>query len=108
MTKSITLVTNFETGETKEFFQPEHIKGSVALEGLTLAKQMEKKGYENIEASDVRKVATFVSDKLYGDSFTVDEMIDGIHANNILTEVMTQLSSVLGGDSGNATKAKKR
>ena len=43
MAKSITLVVNFETLETKEFFQPEHIVGSVTLEALTLGQKMQKR-----------------------------------------------------------------
>lgn len=106
MTKSIKLVTNFETGEKKEFFQPNHIKGSVALEGLTIGKKIEKKGDE-IEEKDIREVANFVANKVYDGNFTAEEMIDGIHAGDLFTEVMEQLGSVLGGESGNATKAKK-
>ncbi|MBZ5203196.1 hypothetical protein HU147_18495 [Planomicrobium chinense] len=107
MAKSIELVMNFETGEKKEFFQPQHIKGSVALEGLTLGKKIDKKG-DNIEEKDIREVASFVAGKVYGGEFTADQMIDGIHANNLFEEVMSQLGSVLGDESGNATKAKKR
>lgn len=106
MAKSIELVMNFETGEKKEFFQPQHIKGSVALEGLTLGKRIDKKG-DDIEEKDIREVASFVANKLYAGEFTADDMIDGLHASNLFQEVMEQLGSVFGDASGNASKAKK-
>lgn len=106
MTKSIELVTNFETGEKKEFFQPQHIKGSVALEGLTLGKKIDKKG-DDIEEQDIKLIASFVAKKVYGGEFTAEQLIDGLHAPSLFTAIMEQLSSVLGDESGNATKAKK-
>lgn len=107
MTKSIKLVTNFETLEQKEFFQPNHIKGSVALEALTIGVKIDKKG-DDLEIKDIEEVAAFVTNKVYNSAFTVDEMIDGIHAPLLFKEVLTQLKSVINGDdAGNATKAKK-
>ena len=106
MTKSIELVTNFETGEKEKFFQPQHIKGSVALEGLTIGKKVEKKG-DDLEEKDIQLIAAFVADKVYGGKFTASEFIDGIHAPSLFSVVMEQLGSVLGDESGNATKAKK-
>lgn len=107
MAKSITLVVNFETLETKEFFQPEHIVGSVTLEALTLGQKMQKKGDE-IEGKDLKEIATLVANKLYAKEFTVDQLIDGIHAPNLIEALMEQLGSTFGSDSGNASKAKKR
>lgn len=107
MAKSIELVVNFETGEKKEYFQPNHLKGSVALEGLTIGKKIDKKG-DDIDEKDIREVASFVANKVYGGAFTAEDMIDGIHAGNLFTEVMEQLGSVLGDESGNSTKVKKR
>lgn len=106
MAKSIKLVTDFATGETKEFFQPTHIKGSVALEGLTIGKEIDKKG-DNIEPEDIKKIAAFVAKDIYGGEFTADQLIDGIHAPSLFVEIMSQLGSVLGDESGNAMKAKK-
>lgn len=106
MAKSIKLVVDFKTGETKEFFQTPFIKGSVALEGLTIGKEMDSKG-DNIEQSDIEKVASFVAKKVYNEEFTSDQLIDGLHAPKLFKEVMSQLASVLGDESGNATKAKK-
>lgn len=106
MAKSIKLVTNFETGAVKEYFQPSHIKGSVALEGLTIGKSIDKKGAE-IGEEDIKKIAAFVANKVYGGEFSAGDLIDGIHAPLLFETVMGQLSTVLGDDSGNGTKAKK-
>lgn len=105
MAKSIELVVNFETFEKKEFFQPQHIKGSATLEGLSIAKKMEQKGM-NMEAKDIKEVAAFIAEKLYNNQFTADELIDGTHAHNLIDTVMDQLTSVLGGESENFTKEK--
>ncbi|MGE6370648.1 phage tail assembly chaperone G [Planococcus kocurii] len=106
MAKSIKLVTNFETGEVKEYFQPTHIKGSVALEGLTIGKAIDKKGTD-IAPEDINKIASFVAKKVYDGEFTDEQLIDGIHAPLLFEEIMSQLSSVLGDESGNGTKVKK-
>lgn len=107
MSKSITLVVNFETLEKKEFFQPEHIVGSVTLEAITLGRKMTKKG-DDIEGKDLSEIAAFVANKLYSKEFTADQLVDGIHAPNLIEELMEQLGSTFGSDSGNASKAKKR
>ncbi|MGH2319398.1 phage tail assembly chaperone G [Planococcus sp. SE5232] len=106
MAKSIELVVDFKTGEKKEFFQPSYIKGSVALEALVIGKSVEKKG-NDLEPADIKKMADFVSKKVYGGEFTADQLIDGIHAPNLFEEIMAHLGSVMGDESGNATKAKK-
>lgn len=107
MTKSIELVINFETGEKKTFNQPEHIVGSAALEGLAIGKKMQKKGEENIEPSDIERVADFVTEKLYPGKFTREELIDGLHAPLMMTTLMDQLSSVFGDETENFTPGKK-
>lgn len=106
MAKSIKLVTDFATGETKEYFQPAHIKGSVALEGLTIGKEIDKKG-SDIAPEDIKKIAAFVAKDVYGGEFTPEQLIDGIHAPALFETITAQLSSVLGEETGNATKVKK-
>lgn len=107
MTKSIELVMDFETGEKKTFHQPEHIVGSATLEGLTIGKQMQKKGEENIDPSDIERIADFVAEKLYAGKFTREELIDGLHAPLMMPTLMDQLSSVFGDETENFTQAKK-
>lgn len=109
MTKQIDLVVDFETEETKTFYQPKHLRGSAALEALTLGRMLEKKG-EDIEAKDFESIADFVANHLYNGQFTREQLIDGIHAPNLTSTLMEQLRSVIrGDDSGeeNFTKAKK-
>jgi len=106
MAKSIELVVDFETLETKEFFQPQHLKGSVTLEALTIGQKLDKVG-TNLEVKDLKEVAAFVANKLYNGQFTDEELIDGIHAYELIDVLMEQLTSVLGAESENFTKAKK-
>lgn len=107
MTKQIELVTNFETGEKETFFLPAHIKGSVALDGLELGKEMQKKG-DDVGRKDFEKIADFVAKRLYNGQFTRDQLIDGLNATDVFTELMNQLSAVLGSqDSENFTPEKK-
>lgn len=104
--QSITLVTNFETGGTKEFFQSKHIKGSVTLEGLEIGKELAKKGDE-VGGAEIREVASFIAKDLYAGQFTSEELIDGLDARELIESLMNQLTSVFGSSSGNATKVKK-
>lgn len=107
MAKSIELIIDFETGETKTFHQPKHIKGSVALEGLELGKSLQKKGEDNIERTDIERIADFVAEHLYSNKFTREDLIDGIDARQLFTTLMGQLSSVFGDETENFTKEKK-
>ncbi|GKV67299.1 MULTISPECIES: phage tail assembly chaperone G [unclassified Sporosarcina] len=107
MSKKIELVIDFESGETKTFHQPAHIKGSVALEGIEIGQAINKKGESDIERSDIERIADFVADQLYGGKFTREELIDGLHAPHLLETLMEQLQSVFGDDTGNFTKEKK-
>ena len=109
MTKQITLVIDFEKETEKTFYQPNHIRGAVALDALTLGKKL-----ENIEGNptreDFEEVADFVAGKLYNGQFTREELIDGVHAPYLFETLMNQLRSVFSsGDSGddeNFTKEK--
>lgn len=108
MAKSIELVVDFETGETKTFYQPKHIKGSIALEGLEIGKELQKKGENDIDRSDIERIADFVATHLYLNKFSREELIDGLDARKLFVTLMDQLSSILGGDeSENFTKGKK-
>ena len=109
MAKQIDLVLDFETEETKTFYQPKHIKGSAALEALTIGREMDKKGAD-IDGSDIERIADFVAKYLYNEQFTREQLIDGIHAPRLTMTLMEQLRSVImGDDTGdeNFTKAKK-
>lgn len=106
MTLSVELVIDFDTEEKKKFFQKPFIKGSKALEGLKIGQEVEKKG-DNFTDEDILKIASFVAKELYNDAFTAEQLIDGIHAPKMFETVMSQLGSVMGTDSGNASKAKK-
>ena len=106
MAKSIELVVDFETGETKTFYQPKHIKGSVALEGLSLGKEFQEKGENNIGKDDFMKLASFIAEQLYNNKFTAEECIDGIDARSLFQTLMEQLTSVFGDDSGKSSKEK--
>lgn len=108
MTKSITLVVDFEKNETKTFYQPEHIKGSAALEGMVIGKAMEKKG-EDISPEDFERVADFIVKYLYPGEFTSEELIDGLNAKNgeIFEQLTEQLSSIFGDETENFTEEKE-
>lgn len=105
MAKSIELKIN---GETKTFYQPEHIDGWAALEGLEIGKEMQKKGEDNISKNDFLKIASFCVKYLYPDSVSPEEFIKGIDARKLFITLMGQLQSVLGEEeSENFTKEKE-
>lgn len=105
MAKQIQLMID---GEKKKFFQPQHVDGDAALDALDLGKEMEKKG-DDIERSDFERVAEFISEKLYNNKFTRDELIKGTHATLLFETLMDQLRSVMvsNDESGKSSKEKK-
>ena len=78
MAKSIELIVDFETGETKRFFAPSNPRGSVTLDALDLGKEMESLGEENINSDVFRRMAEFVAERIYENKFTSEELIDGL------------------------------
>src|SRR5699024_8609212 len=92
--KSIKLVTDFETLETKEYPYPPFVKGSFVKRALELGTQMNKEGQE-VDETIIDDLADFVVD-LYGNKFTREELIDGTDATELMDLLIDTLMSVMG------------
>jgi len=92
--KSIKLVTDFETLETKEYPYPAFVKGSFVKRALELGAKMDKQG-QDVDETVIDDLADFAVD-LYGNKFTREELIDGTDATELIDLLVDTLMSVMG------------
>src|SRR5699024_6917105 len=85
--KSIKLVTDFETLETKEYPYPAFVKGSFVKRALELGAKMDKQG-QDVDETVIDDLADFAVD-LYGNKFTREELIDGTDATQLTDDDFT-------------------
>jgi len=107
--KTLTLVTGIDEEKneviTQDYPYPIFVKGSLVKKAIDLGVELEKLGEENVDSGVVDDLADFAVE-LYNKQFTRDELIDGIDASDLFTKLTEILSSVMGGDGGNAQTKK--
>jgi len=81
---------------TETYNPPIYVKGSFVKKAISLGVELEK-SEENISEDVVDKLAAFAVE-LYGNKFTEEELIDGIHAKDVMNTLMDILTSVLGSE----------
>lgn|SRR5699024_6584765 len=108
--KKIELVTEVVENDKGEqelvketYHYPIFVKGSLVKRAIKLGVELEK-STEAIDEDIIDKLAKFAVE-LYGNRFTVEELIDGIDASELVDTLVSILSSVMGG--GEDTTQKK-
>lgn len=85
------ITLHLDDGE-KDFFLPEHIKGSMTFEATKLMPELEK---EFVPEDTLKKVADFIA-RVYGNKFTAEEFIDGTHVWVLTITMYAVCTTVLG------------
>lgn len=98
---AIQLVTgvNGEDVEFKTYYTVPFISTRVTYEGLNLLEEIDE-NLENRtkkESELLDQMAAFVADKAYGNQFTSDELIDGLHGPDAIRTLQEQVLFITNG-----------
>lgn len=103
MSKTIKLVTGIEVNDAgeqelveKEFPYPIFVPGGLVKKAIDLGAKLEKSS-DSVSGKLIDDLADFTVE-LYGKQFTRQELVDGVHAEELMDTLLNNMMSVLGSD----------
>lgn len=103
---SITLVKEIKAGEvvTETYWTPVFIPLDVIYEAMDLMEKLEDKEANVSEREMFDMLMDFITNKIYNEEFTVEELKKGLHAPQAVNELKDQLGFIVQGEQTNETK----
>lgn len=90
--------------EYETFWTSPFLPTSVTYEAMDLADLMEEQESEMKSRDVMDMLATFVSDKIYGGQFTIDELKDKFHGPDFVGSMREQVQFIAQGQQTDETK----
>lgn len=98
---------NGEEVVTENYLTPVFIPFGVVYEAMDLKDEIEglvKKSDPGTEKELIDRMILFITEKIYNNQFTKEELINGLHAPNAMRELQEQVAFVANGHQSDATK----
>src|SRR5699024_12294841 len=100
--KTMKLITGVKTVDGKQELEyttypyPLHVKGRLIIKAIDLASSLEN-AEENINSKAIAHLPDYVVE-VYAKQFTRDELIDGLHAQQVIETLTSALQLVIPGN----------
>lgn len=104
---TITIVLEVQDGaiiRKKTYLTPVFIPLSTIYEALDLMEEIKKRKALKTERELIDALVTFITDKVYDNQFTKEDLIAGLHSPNAMAELFNQLLFIARGEQSEETK----